>query len=104
MKKTVAAAMLTTLLLATVQITINRDGYHAGAPAFAACIASEITNNCCFKFVNTLEGGAEARDEKTRERMAIAEFKRCLRSDIGCSMEFTEMKCKSLGQIRQICR
>jgi len=104
MKKTLAAAMLTTLLLAVVQITVNRGGYHAGAPAFADCIASEIKNNCCFKFYNTLEGGAEAREHKTREQMAVAEFKRCLRSDIGCSMEFTEMKCKGVGEIKQTCQ
>jgi hypothetical protein len=34
----------------------------------------------------------------------VKEFKRCLRSDLGCSAEMTEMKSKGPGQIRQICQ
>jgi hypothetical protein len=104
MKKTITAAILTIMFLAAVPFTIDRTGYHAGTPAFALCNATEIRNNCCFKFINVLEGGAEARPQNTREQMAVAEFKRCLRSDIGCSMEMTEMKTKGIGQIREICR
>jgi hypothetical protein len=104
MKKTIMAAILTILALAALPFTIDRAGYHAGTPAFALCSATEIMNNCCFKFINTLEGGSEARPQQTREQMAVAEFKRCLRSDLGCSMEMTEMKSKGIGQIRQICQ
>ncbi len=104
MRKTITAAMLTLMLIAAIQITTDRTGYHAGTPAFALCTATEIRNNCCFKFRNALEGEATASPLATREKMAVAEFKRCLRSDIGCSVEMTEMKSKGAGQIRQICR
>lgn len=104
MKKTISAALLAILLLAAIPILTDGTRFTAGTPAFALCIASEIKNDCCFKFYNTLEGEAAARDEKTREKMAVSEFRRCLRSDIGCSVEMTEMKSKSAGEIRQICR
>ena len=104
MKKTISAALMALLLLAAIPILTDGTGFNAGTPAFALCIASEIKNNCCFKFYNELEGEATAREQKTREKMAIAEFKRCLRSDIGCSEETIEMKSKGAGQIRQICR
>lgn len=104
MRKTITAAFMTLTLLAAIQVTTDRDGFRVGMPAFALCTATEIKNNCCFKFYNELEGEATARPLKTREKMAVAEFRRCLRNDIGCSMEMTEMKSKGAGQIRQICR
>lgn len=103
MKKSLIAAAMTAALLGIILMPRN-DGFRVVAPAFAACSATEVRNDCCFKFRKTLDDEVLDTSPEIREGRAVGEFKRCLRSDLGCSVEMTEMKSKSFGQIRQICR
>jgi len=104
MKKLLTTATLVPLLLGLASLSLVSPDYHIGAPAFALCTADSIKNDCCFKFFKVLENDAAVNDSKDRDRMAVAEFRRCMRSDIGCSVEMTELKCRSVQQIRSLCR
>ena len=88
------------LLLGLASLSRVSTDYHIGSPAYALCTADSMKNDCCFKFFKVLESDASVNDSKTRDRMAMAEFRRCMRSDIGCSVEMTELKCKSVQQVR----
>lgn len=103
MKKIIVT--VTSLILLLVVVSLSRTGmdYHIGKPAFALCSADSIKNDCCFKFNKILYGDVVVKDQSTRENNAVAEFKRCLMKDIGCSVEMTEMKTKSVQQISAIC-
>jgi hypothetical protein len=103
MKKIIITGTLVILLLGLISLSRQSMEIHIGTPALALCTADIIKNDCCFKFFKVLEGGTISKSIKTREINATAEFKRCLRRDIGCSAEMTEMKCKSVQQIRSIC-
>ena len=103
MKKIVTYAALVVLMLGLASISRLSVEFHLGAPALALCTADVIKNDCCFKFFKILEGDATVDSQKTREKNASAEFKRCLRRDLGCSVEMSDMKCKSVQQIRSIC-
>ncbi|HNW29632.1 MAG TPA: hypothetical protein PKN50_14235 [Spirochaetota bacterium] len=92
------------LLLGLASLSRVSTDYHIGSPAYALCTADSMKNDCCFKFFKVLESDASVNDSKTRDRMAMAEFRRCMRSDIGCSVEMTELKCKSVQQVRSFCR
>jgi hypothetical protein len=104
MKKIIVSAALFLAVFSLASLSLINDGYVAGTPALAACMADEIRNDCCFKFFKVLEGDAVVVNTRTREVKAVAEFRRCLRKDLGCSVEMTEMKSKNASQIRQICR
>jgi hypothetical protein len=103
MKKIIITGTLLLSLLVLVSLSRTGMDYHIGTPAFALCSTDGIKNDCCFKFFKVLEGGVMVGDLKTREKKAVAEFKRCLIRDIGCSVEMTEMKSKSAQQVRTIC-
>ncbi|HOW82429.1 MAG TPA: hypothetical protein PK573_07715 [Spirochaetota bacterium] len=104
MKKIIIAG--TSLILTLGLASVSRTGmeYHLGRPAFALCTAASIRNDCCFKFIKIANGDVIARDQDDRENKAVAEFRRCLMKDIGCSVEMTEMKSKSFEGIAAICR
>lgn len=104
MNKTCIAALSTIILLSLISFTQTDIGFHASTPAFAACSAVEVRNDCCFKFRKVLDDEKLDVSPEAREQRAIGEFRRCLRSDLGCSVEMTEMKSKSAGQVREICR
>ncbi|MBN2160694.1 MAG: hypothetical protein JW807_14995 [Spirochaetes bacterium] len=104
MKKSIVAAGMAAILLGILLMPRNDAGFHAGEPAFAACSAVEIMNNCCFKFRKCLDDDSLDVSPEAREQRAVGEFRRCLRSDLGCSAEMTEMKSKDARQIRAICR
>ncbi len=104
MKKIIITGTLLILLLGLVSLSRTGMDYHVGKPAFALCTTESIQNDCCFKFFKILEGDAVVENLKTREKNAVAEFKRCLTRDIGCSVEMTEMKSKSAQQVRAICK
>lgn len=72
-------------------------------PAYAVCSAAEIKNDCCFKFIEKLYADTPPGPGETRETRAVTEFRRCLRKDIGCSQEMTEMKAKAFEEIRALC-
>lgn len=103
MKTIITAAMSVLVLFGSVSLFRDGRDFHAGTPAYALCTTEGIKNDCCFKFFKVLEGGAASDSIASREKKAAAEFKRCLRADVGCSVEMTELKTKSLQQIRSIC-
>ncbi len=103
MKKIIITGTSVLILLGLVSLSFNTMEYHIGKPAFALCTTEGIKNDCCFKFFKVLEGDAVVENMKTREKKALAEFKRCMMRDIGCSVEMTELKSKSAQQIRTIC-
>lgn len=104
MKKIIAAGILLILMLGIASVSRTGMEYHIGRPAFALCTGDSIKNDCCFKFVKIANGDVIARDQDDRENKAVAEFRRCLMKDIGCSVEMTEMKSKSFEGIAAICR
>ncbi len=104
MKKIIITGTLVILLLGLISLTRDTMNYHFGKAAFALCTTEGIINDCCFKFFKVLEGDVIVNDLNTKEKMAVAEFKRCLRRDIGCSVEMTELKSKSIKQVRNICK
>ncbi len=104
MKKIFTTITLLLPLLGLASLSRVSTEYHIGRPAFALGTADSIKNDCCFKFFKVLESDASVNDSKTRDRIAMAEFRRCMRSDIGCSVEMTDLKCKSVQQVRSLCR
>lgn len=104
MKKIVITTIFLVILLGLASLSRDTRHYHMGRPAFALCTTEGIKNDCCFKFFQVLEGSATEEDIKTREKKALAEFKRCMRADTGCSVEMTEQKSKSAQQVRSLCK
>ena len=104
MKKIICAAVI--LLLWGGMLSISRDEtwFTGGVPAWAQCSTWEIKNNCCFKFIKVLESGEITNPPENREKKAEAEFKRCLRMDLGCSSELIALKAKSAKEIRSYCK
>jgi hypothetical protein len=103
MKKIITATAIVFLFFGLMSLSRNDAGYHIGRPAFAICTADDIKNTCCFRFFKVLDGDVIVENPQTREMKAIAAFKHCLRTDVGCSVEMTELKSKGVGQIRHIC-
>ncbi len=104
MKKIIITTIFLVILPGLASLTLDTREYHIGKPAFALCTTEGIKNDCCFKFFQVLEGSAAEEDVKTRERKALAEFKRCMRADTGCSVEMTEQKSKSVQQVKSLCK
>jgi hypothetical protein len=73
-------------------------------PAYAQCTTWEIKNNCCYKFFKVLEGNAAEENMQSREKKALAEFRRCLDMDVGCSSETIELKAKNVKGVRSFCK
>ena len=103
MKKLIITTIFLLILLGLASLSRDTWNYHMGRPAFALCTSEGIKNDCCFKFFKVLEGGVVVENLKTREKKAMAEFKRCMRADTGCSVEMTEQKSKSSRQVRTLC-
>ncbi len=82
----------------------NESGFNTGVPALAQCSTWEIKNNCCFKFFKILESPERVEPMQLREKMAVAEYKRCLDKDLGCSSELIGLKAKNARDIRDYCK
>jgi|RifCSP16_2_1023846.scaffolds.fasta_scaffold405667_1 hypothetical protein len=104
MKKIITSAAILLMLFGLISLPQNKEGFHTGKPAFAICTADDIKNTCCAKFFRILEGDVMVDKPQTREMKALAGFRQCLRKDVGCSVEMTELKSNGISQIRQICK
>jgi len=103
MTKIICAMVILLLWVGMLLLSSNETWFNVGVPALAQCSTWEIKNNCCFKFFKVLEGSENSDPTETREKKAVAEFKRCLSKDVGCSSELISLKAKSAREIRIYC-
>ncbi len=104
MTKTICVALALVLWGGALTLSRDESGIDTGTHAFAQCSTWEIKNNCCFKFFKILESDEIGEPMETREKKALAEYRRCLDKDVNCSRELIDLKAKSVRDIRAYCK
>jgi hypothetical protein len=104
MTKIICAILTVVLWGGTLALSRNESRFNTEVHLLAQCSTWEIKNNCCFKFFKILESDDSGEPMETREKKALAEYKRCLDKDVGCSRELIELKAKSVREIRAYCK